>query len=117
MQALVDAVRLRLWVFHAGDQDLRRRKRRREFGDERDRTTDPGVDGLVAPRLAKRGAGGVVNRPAGVNGVGLADVAGGDGHLRAPRRMLFEMAGQRGQMRTRVAPGAPPPPTLPRAPR
>src|ERR1700704_5858949 len=42
MQALVDAVRLRLWVFHAGDQDLRRRKRRREFGDERDRTTNPG---------------------------------------------------------------------------
>ena len=51
--------------------------------------------GVVAPRLPKRGPGGVVDGSGRVDGVGLADVAGGDRHLRAPRRMLLEVAGQR----------------------
>jgi hypothetical protein len=36
VQALVDAVRLRCWILHAGDQDRRLRECGGEFGDERD---------------------------------------------------------------------------------
>ena len=69
-----------------------------ELGDERDRATDSGVDGLGAPRLPERRTRRVVDRSAGVDGVRLADVAGRDGHLRTPRRVLLEVACQRRQV-------------------
>ena len=91
VQALVDAVRLCAGVFHAGHQDLRRRERVGELGDERDRAAHAHVDRLAAPGLPERGAGGVVDRSACVDGVRLADVAGRDGDLRTPRCVLLQV--------------------------
>ena len=101
VQALVDAVRLCRRVFHAGHQDLGRRERGGELGDERDRPTHAHVDRLGAPRLPERRPGRVVDRSAGVDRVRLPDVAGRDGDLGAPRRVLLEVARQRRQVRAR----------------
>ena len=102
MQALVDAVRLRRRVFHAGDQDRRRRERGGEFGDERDGPAHPHFDRLGAPGLSERRPGGVIDRAAGVDGIGLTDVAGRHRHVCSPRSVLFQMGAQRVQVRGRV---------------
>ena len=54
VQRLVRAVRARVRVLDARDQDLRAGELADEVGDERDRTADADVDGLDAVALVQR---------------------------------------------------------------
>ena len=93
-------------VFDAGDEDLRLRESGGELGDERDRAAHAHVDRLGVPRLPKRRPRSVVDRTAGVDGVGLADLAAGDGDVRAPRGVLLQMAVNASRCSAASPPGA-----------
>ncbi len=85
MQALVDAVRLRVRVFDAGHQNLGLRERLRERGDERNRSPDTGMDRVAPPCGPESLAGHVVDGAGGIDRVRLAEVTGSDGDAGAPR--------------------------------
>src|SRR2546425_2682543 len=64
MQSLVRAVRARLRIVHAGDEDLRLREELREVEQEGDAPTRADVDGFRTPRLRQRRVHRAVGRTA-----------------------------------------------------